>query len=454
MSERRGAHGMRLFPLLLAGALGCGGDGGTDPDPKPQPTPVATSLEVFPDNASIPDGESRLLSSILKDQTGQVMQIPAGSALEWTSADAAVATVDASGSVLAQRPGAVWVRLRLGTLADSARVTVTAVPRQLAAVGATQRAGMAGSLLADSLAVRVTDRHGTPMPGVTVAFAATGGGVATPATAVTRADGTARSAWRLGTNAGPQMATATAAGLTGSPVTFTADATVPVPGSVDITPVFGTVNVGAAIAFAAVVRSTAGDVIPGANTAVTFSTPGTNVNVTAGGTVTGVTPGVNRVIGALGDLRDTSLVAVLGPSSVLATAFSNGSPYATAQRGDTVRIPVVLDVSRPSPTGALGSVQLEVVYDPAVLDFVRADTPLPGSDGNLRVAGRYAIAYAGTLPLGTGTIRLATLVLVVRGTAAAGAVSPSTVLFTENPRSTDFTPFSAPIIVHGRVHVP
>lgn len=446
---------MRLFPLLLAGALGCGSGGGTDPDPTPQPTPVPTSINVTPDDPTVPDGDSRSLTATVSDQNGRVMAtLPAGVGLEWTSADAAVAAVDANGNVSAQRPGAAWVRARVGTLADSVRVTVTAVPRQLAAVGATQRAGTAGSLLADSLAVRVTDRHGTPMPGVAVAFAATGGGAATPATAVTRADGTAKSAWRLGAIAGAQTATATAAGLTGSPVTFTANAAALVPGSVEVAPVFGTLNVGAAMAFTAVVRSTEGVVIPGAHTDVTFSTPGTNVNVTSSGTVTGVTPGVNRVIGALGALRDTSLVAVLGPASILATAFSNGSPYATAQRGDTVRIPVILDLSRPSPTGALGSVGLEVVYDPAVLELVRVDSPLPGSEGNLRVAGRYAIAYAGTQPVGTGTIRLATLVLVVRGTAAAGAVSPSTLLFTENPRGTDFAPLSVPIIAHGRVHVP
>ncbi len=454
MSDRRRMSRIRLFPLLLAGAVGCGGGGGTDPDPKPQPEPVPTTLAVTPASPTLADAGTLTLTATVSDQNGRVMTtLPAGTTLAWTSRDLAVATVNESGVVLAQRPGTVWIRAQAGALADSTRLTVTAVASQLAVVGSPQRAGTAGRLVADSLAVRVADRHGTPMPGVTVTFAAAGG-TTTPATAVTRADGTARSAWRLGPDVGTQTATATVAGLAGSPVTFTANAAAPVPASVEVTPEFATVNVGATTVFAGIVRTAEGEQIAGGGAMVSFSTPGTNVTVTSAGTVTGVTPGVNRIIGALNALRDTSLVAVLGPSSILATAFPNGTPYATAQRGDTVRVPVLLDMSRPSPTGALGSIQLDVVYDPAVLELVRADGALPGSQGNLRAPGRYSIAYAGTLPLGTGTVRLATVVLVVRGTAAPGAVSTMTLLVTEDPRSTELAPLSTPIIVHSRVYVP
>lgn len=461
MSDRRRMSRIRLFPLLLAGALGCGG-GGTDPDPDPtpDPDPVPTTLAVTPANPTLPDGGSQALTATVSDQNGRVMTtLPAGATLQWTSRDMAVATVDANGNVMARRPGAAWIRANVGALADSTRVTVTAVPAQIVAVGSVQRAGTAGAVVADSLAVRVTDRHGTPMPGVTVTFAAGAGSgpqpaTLTPATAATRADGTAKSSWRLGTNVGTQTATATVAGLTGSPVTFTANATAPVPASIDVTPVFAKIDVGATTTLTAVVRSAEGDVISGAGGSVTFSTPGTNVTVSTSGTVTGVTPGVNRIVGALAELRDTSVVAVLGPATILGTAFASNTPYATAQRGDTLRVPVLLDMTRPNPTGDLGSLQLEVVYDAAVLDLVRADSALPGSEGNVRVPGRYAIAYAGTLPLGTGTVRLATVVFVVRGTAAAGAVSPMTLLVTEPPRKTDFTPLSAPLIVHGRVRVP
>lgn len=455
MSERRRMSRIRLFPLLLAGAVACsGGGGGTDPDPQPQPDPVPTSINVSPDDPTLADAGSVALTATVSDQNGRVMTtLPAGTALSWSSRDMAVATVNESGLVLAQRPGTVWIRAQAGALADSTRVTVTAVPTQLAVVGSPQRAGTAGTLVLDSLAVRVTDRHGTAMAGVTVAFAAAGG-TTTPATAVTRADGTAKSAWRLGSGVGTQTATATVAGLTGSPATFTAAAAAPIPGSIDVTPVFATVNVGATTNLSAVVRSTGGDVIAGAGAAVVFSTPGSNVTVTSAGAVTGVTPGVNRIVGALNELRDTSVVAVFGPATILGTAFAAGTPYAVAQRGDTLRVPVLLDMTRPSPTGDLGSIQLDVIYDPAVLELVRADDVLAGSVGNLRIAGRYSIAFAATQPQGTGTVRLATVVLVVRGTAAPGAASVMSLQVTEAPQTTAFAPLSTPLIVHGRVHVP
>jgi hypothetical protein len=73
----------------------------------------------------------------------------------------------------------------------------------------------------------VTDATGTPVAGVTVTFAvATGAGSITGATAVSDSTGTATvGSWTLGTVAGSNTLTATAAGLTGSPVTFTATGT-------------------------------------------------------------------------------------------------------------------------------------------------------------------------------------------------------------------------------------
>ena len=70
-----------------------------------------------------------------------------------------------------------------------------------------------GAALPDSLVVRVTDSNDRPVQGQTVAFAVTaGGGTLTPPSATTNADGVAGARWTLGPAAGPQTATATAAG--------------------------------------------------------------------------------------------------------------------------------------------------------------------------------------------------------------------------------------------------
>jgi plastocyanin len=63
-------------------------------------------------------------------------------------------------------------------------------------------------------------------PGDTVTWAATGAGASvTPLKSVTDATGIATTTWKLGHVSGPQTATATLNGATGSPVTFTATAT-------------------------------------------------------------------------------------------------------------------------------------------------------------------------------------------------------------------------------------
>ncbi|HYV98524.1 MAG TPA: hypothetical protein VE967_13800 [Gemmatimonadaceae bacterium] len=76
-------------------------------------------------------------------------------------------------------------------------------------------------------AVKVTDKSGAAKAGVTVTFAvASGGGTITGATQTTGDDGTATvGSWTLGTAAGANTLTASVAGATGSPITFTATGT-------------------------------------------------------------------------------------------------------------------------------------------------------------------------------------------------------------------------------------
>jgi alpha-tubulin suppressor-like RCC1 family protein len=80
---------------------------------------------------------------------------------------------------------------------------------------------VAGTAVTDSLAVLATDQYGNVVPGVSVTWTAASGTV-NLATSTTGASGVARTRWTLGTEAGVQSATATVAGLAGSPVAFTA----------------------------------------------------------------------------------------------------------------------------------------------------------------------------------------------------------------------------------------
>jgi plastocyanin len=87
-----------------------------------------------------------------------------------------------------------------------------------------EQAGIVDQTLADPITVTVTDA-GVASAGATVAFATSSDGSLSPASAVTDANGNVSANWTLGTTAGPQTATATLSGASGSPVTFTATAT-------------------------------------------------------------------------------------------------------------------------------------------------------------------------------------------------------------------------------------
>ncbi len=74
--------------------------------------------------------------------------------------------------------------------------------------------------LANPIVVMVTDQDGNAFEGATVNFAVTEGSV--PATAITDAEGKASATWTLGATVDTQTLNASATGLTGSPVVFSA----------------------------------------------------------------------------------------------------------------------------------------------------------------------------------------------------------------------------------------
>ena len=93
-------------------------------------------------------------------------------------------------------------------------------------VSGNEQSATAGSAVNDSLIVRTEYSEGNPVAGVSVTWSANANGSPSEPTTVTGADGRTGIRWTLGPGAGAQSATATVTGLTGSPVTFNATATV------------------------------------------------------------------------------------------------------------------------------------------------------------------------------------------------------------------------------------
>jgi hypothetical protein len=121
------------------------------------------------------------------------------------------------------------IRFRIPSVSGSAitfNLTVVAGPAsQITAASDQSQTGTAGQAVAEPPSVLVRDKFGDPVSGVPVTFAITAGtGSISPTTAVTTGtDGTATlDSWTLGS--GTNTVTATASGLSGSPVTFNATA--------------------------------------------------------------------------------------------------------------------------------------------------------------------------------------------------------------------------------------
>jgi hypothetical protein len=150
-------------------------------------------------------------------------------------------------SSITDAAGHASVTLTAGTTAGAGNQTVTGAVTGLAgspvsftasvtAAAASQIAKSSGdaqtatvnTALAQPIAVVVKDAFGNVKSGATVNWAAgAGSGSTAVASSVSNASGIASSGWTIGTvaGAGNQSATATAAGLAGSPLTFTASAT-------------------------------------------------------------------------------------------------------------------------------------------------------------------------------------------------------------------------------------
>lgn len=112
-----------------------------------------------------------------------------------------------------------------GRRADTAFVSVILPASQLVSAATTPLVGTVGQALGTPLVFRTLASDNVPVAGVEVQFAvATGGGSLSVAVDTSDAAGEVSTAWTLGPLAGQQTITATATGLTNSPITLAATA--------------------------------------------------------------------------------------------------------------------------------------------------------------------------------------------------------------------------------------
>ena len=184
----------------------------------------ATRVELTPVSAGTTGGSALNFSA---QAFGALNALVATAPILFTSTDTSVvrfANARSGAATTGSRRGAALVIASLLTgPADTASVSVYPLATSIAAVQGGGQSAPVGAALPSAVIVRVTANDALGVAGVTVAFATPGGSVAN-ANVVTDADGLASTTWTLGPSVGVQSLTATAAGLGGSPLEFTATA--------------------------------------------------------------------------------------------------------------------------------------------------------------------------------------------------------------------------------------
>src|SRR5438045_3465785 len=224
-----------------------------------------------------------------------------------------------------------------------------------------------------SPSVLVKDANGNPVSGVAVTFSATGAnGTVNPATPVTT-DGSGvatATSWTLGTAVRTDTARATASGLTGSPVIFTATATAGTAATIAAnSPTSQPGTAGAAVSSppSVIVKDANGNPVSGV--AVTFSATGASATVH---TATPVTPD--------GSGGGTA------PSWTLGTAVRTDTARATARglagRRELLSVPTRrasdLTIAANSPTSQPGTAGAAVSSPPSVIVKDANGNPVSG----------------------------------------------------------------------------
>lgn len=220
----------------------------------------------------------------------------------------------------------------------SATTTVTLVAGDATAIAenaGNNQTAAAGTAVTTAPAVKVSDADGNGVSGVAVTFAVTaGGGSVAGASATTDASGIAKvTSWTLGTTVGTNSLTATATGLSGSPVTFTATGSVG-PAS-QLTKVAGdgqTAGVSTAVAIAPSVKLADANGNGVANATVTFAV------ASGGGSVTGATQTTNAQ--GIATVGSWTLGSSAGANTLTASATGVTAATFTATASAVVATPV------------------------------------------------------------------------------------------------------------------
>ncbi len=375
------------------------------------------SLSVIPNAAGIRPNETVQLAYEGRDTAGILMpddSVP----VRYSTSDRAVAEVTNAGLVTARGLGTAQVfvtALANSAIEDTAVITVSNAPPPLIGL-------QPGSLtVPDTVAT-------TDPPAVTVQVVNTGGGTLAGLSLGAIQYGAGGSGWlqaSLSGAAAPATITltlakgslaagtytatvpVTASGVANSPQNLTVSYQISVAliASVRLTPGFSVMRPTETQTLQVVARDAGGTQVPA--TGATFTSRSTGVatvNPTTG-VVTAVGPGTAVLVGAVGTIADSVVVAVAATGVAVASAVGDARAFDEARVGDTVRVLVAVNLRGVAPE-RLGSYNAQLDWTPATLRYVRTDVVAGGfaaptvnsgnaTSGQLRFGAADANGHAG-----------------------------------------------------------
>ena len=281
------------------------------------PTPVA-SVRLTPPNQNLLVGQTVQLGAETLDADGNVLT---GRPVEFTSSNAAVATVSNTGLVTALVPGSAIITAASEGKSAPSSITVSSVPVASVAVTPTGSQIVVGQTT--QLNAEPRDASGQPLVGRAVSWSSSDPNVASV------------SSTGLVTAVAPGQATITATSEAAAGTSTIGVSPKPV-SSVIISPGQGSVTVGQTLQLSAQVTDDQGNVLTGRPISFTSGTPAV-ATISATGLVTGVAPG-STTITATSEGKTGAATVTVTPIPVAKVEITPSTPNVTV--GETVQLNV------------------------------------------------------------------------------------------------------------------
>jgi uncharacterized protein YjdB len=256
-------------------------------------TPIrVASITLTPPTSTVAAGNTIALAARPLDAAGASVDVPV---ITWSTSNASVATVSASGIVSALTAGDA--RIAASAFGKSATATITVTAKAVASVVVTPatvslRVGVTTPLQAQAL-----DAEGVVLTGRSVTWTSSN-----PAIATVSASGTV-----VGVAAGATTVTATSGGRSGQAAVTV---TLPPVQTVVVSPTTDTLGIGTERQHTAVLRDASGAILTGR--AITWNSANVAIaSVTSAGVVTGQAPGITTISATSEGRLGTATVLVL-----------------------------------------------------------------------------------------------------------------------------------------------